>query len=421
VLDDVAACRFGDDILLVTVDLATPMFGRDELELLGTVVSTSVLALERLTALEELQTREAQLVQSHRIAAVGSWEWHPVSREFNVTEELLPIFGLPASVDNVSLPALLDTIPTRDRDALERVARRAIQVQGEFAIDHELRLPDGSTRVVHTRGQVDTDSTFPRLIGTVQDVTDRKAIENALREAYDREREATERLTSLDRMKDGILVAVSHELRTPLTSILGFVMTLRDRGDSLDQATRDEMVEHMVDQAEKLDRLLTDLLNLNRLRSGTVDSNPSHVNVAELVRSCVEELGIPDEQLTLELEEGDNVVDTIKVERIIENLLTNARKYGPREGQITVQLRRQAGVVELIVSDEGPGIAPAERARVFDPFHRAPGTENIPGTGIGLSLVAEYAELHSGSAWVAANASGGAEFHVQLHDLEPRS
>lgn len=416
-LEDTACCSLDDTWVLVAVSTCTPLLGTQELDVLESVVTTTSLALGRMRALDALREREAQLLQAQRIASIGSFEWNPVSDELHLSHELCQLLGIDPADDTHPRRDLIALVPPEDAirltDGLDAAARHA----RSFSLDHEVVRADGTRLVMHTRGRGIDGPGGMRVAGTVQDVSERKLVEEALRDAFVREREAADQLRSLDRLKDDILVAVSHELRTPLTSILGFAHTLRDRDVTLDERTRLELLDHMTEQSCKLDRLLTDLLDLNRLRRGAMLLHPAHTDVARLVVDCASSLAIPENLLDLQLDEGSPMVDAAKVERIVENLLTNARKYGPSGGMVRVRFRIDADGVELVVQDEGPGVPPAERESVFEPFHRVASTSAAPGSGIGLSLVAQYARLHGGRAWIEGRTGGGTSVHVRLRLL----
>jgi signal transduction histidine kinase len=232
-----------------------------------------------------------------------------------------------------------------------------------------------------------------RMVGTAQDITERKR---------------------LDELRDSILSTVSHELRTPLTTILGFSMTLQERGETLSDDLRTEMAVHLTAQAHKLDRLLSDLLDLDRLRLGRMPPSFSETDVTELVKRVLQGFD-SDQPITMQ---GDPVlaeIDGPKVERIVENLIANAVKHTPPGTEIEVLVARGEGGVLITVDDRGPGIAEEEREAIFEPFTRGVGSvAERPGTGIGLSLVAQFAELHGGRAWVEDNPGGGASFRVFL-------
>jgi signal transduction histidine kinase len=263
------------------------------------------------------------------------------------------------------------------------------------------------------------------LRGLIVDITDRKRAEQALRrseqkysDAFRREREATQRLRALDEMKNTFLEAVSHDLRTPLTSILGSAITLEQAGLDVPRSDALDLLRRIATNARKLERLLSDLLDLDRLQRGIVSPQRRLTDVSALVSQAVKESDLLGGR-EVELEEGTVVanVDAAKVERIVENLLANAARHTPSGTPIWIRVARQDGGVEIVVEDAGPGVPDDMKDAVFEPFRQGDGAPNpSPGVGVGLSLVARFAELHGGRAWVEDRPDGGASFHVLLPD-----
>jgi K+-sensing histidine kinase KdpD len=226
--------------------------------------------------------------------------------------------------------------------------------------------------------------------------------------------EAAERLRALDEMKNMFLDAVSHELRTPLAAVLGIALTLgRPEIDLSDPEERD-LINRLQTNARKLERLLSDLLDLDRLVRGIVEPNRRPTDVGALVRGVVEAAELPGgHEVTVQADALVLPVDAAKVERIVENLLANAARHAPDATGIWVGATAVDGGVLITVEDNGPGVPPELRAAVFEPFRQGPDrSQHSPGVGIGLSLVARFAEIHGGRAWVEDRPGGGASFRV---------
>jgi PAS domain S-box-containing protein len=259
--------------------------------------------------------------------------------------------------------------------------------------------------------------------GFVIDITEQKLAEQATREALERERralererQATRRLRALDEAKNVFLNAVSHELRTPLAAIVGIALTLKRAGSSLAEEDGADLVDRLAANAVKLDRLLSDLLDLDRLNRGIVTPKLRRTDLAALVARIATEwaTGRP---LELTLQPVVAQVDPAKVERIVENLLANADRHTTPDTPVWVKLARQDQGVLIAVEDAGSGVPPELRAALFEPFHQGPeASTHAPGVGIGLTLVARFAELHGGRAWVEERPGGGSSFRVLLPD-----
>ena len=251
------------------------------------------------------------------------------------------------------------------------------------------------------------------------------AVENAraraeIELALASEREVATRLKALDEMKNTFLEAVSHDLRTPLTAVMGVALTL-DREDLiLSPEDRRDLVRRLAFNARKLDRLLCNLLDLDRLVRGVVAPRCQPTDLAALVRTVLGEGDLlVDRHVSVDAEPLMADVDPAKVERIVENLLVNAAKHTPEGTLIWVRVAAQDGHALIIVEDEGPGVPKEIRDRIFEPFIRGTSDHPSPGVGVGLSVVARFAALHGGRAWVEDRPGGGASFRVLLPRTAP--
>jgi signal transduction histidine kinase len=235
-------------------------------------------------------------------------------------------------------------------------------------------------------------------------------------EAYERERAAGERLRELDDMKNQFLQAISHEVRTPLAVILGGASTLERNDLDLSENDRRELARSIGRRARKLDAMLQDLLDLDRLARGVLRPRRRLVDVAQIAFRVVEESGILTERdVSLNLQPAIGDLDAAQVERMIENLVSNAIKHTAPGTGVRISTHASDGVVEIDVEDDGAGVAPDVRELLFRPFTHGPTTpRHAPGVGVGLALVGRFAELHGGRAWLEDRAGGGALFRVQL-------
>ena len=243
---------------------------------------------------------------------------------------------------------------------------------------------------------------------------------NRAARAFSDEREETERLRDEDEMKTAFLAAVSHDLKNPLTAILGFSTTLEARLDRLPPERTLEFLGHITRSARKLEAMLTDLLDMDRISRGILTPRLAPTDMGALVRRIVEDIDLNNRPLVISADEIIAQVDGPKVERIVENLVTNALKYTPVDTTIDLQVAGRDGGVLIAVEDRGAGIPDEHKQKVFGEFHRVPGAEmTAKGTGVGLSLVARFAELHGGRAWVEDRPGGGASFRVFLPEGVP--
>src|SRR6266511_3485800 len=254
-----------------------------------------------------------------------------------------------------------------------------------------------------------------------RDVTERRRVEQQLRDSLEREQASTRHLRALDQMKSTFLQAVSHDLRTPLASVLGIAITLQRRHLELGRDDVADLLHRLSRSARKMDRLLNDLLDLDRLAQPTVSPERERVALGELVERVVKDASaellehrpVHVAVCPLRLE-----VDPPKVERIVENLLANAARHTPPGTPVWVRVEQHGNGALLVVDDAGPGVPPQLRETIFQPFRQGPRpASHAPGLGVGLALVRVFAQLHGGSAWVEDRPGGrGASFRVHLPD-----
>jgi two-component system sensor histidine kinase KdpD len=237
-------------------------------------------------------------------------------------------------------------------------------------------------------------------------------------EALERERQATGELRALDEMKNLFLNAVSHELRTPLAGVVGIALTLRRARSTLAEEDVADLLERLVNSAGKLQRLLEDLLDLDRLHRGIVTPRLRATDLGALVSRIAEQWQQQSgRRLAVAVEPVVARVDPDQVERIVENLLVNDDRHTTPDTPVWIRASRHDQGVLIVVEDAGAGIPPQLRAALFEPFRQGPDApSHAPGVGIGLTLVARFAELHGGRAWVQDRPGGGASFRVLLPD-----
>ncbi len=259
----------------------------------------------------------------------------------------------------------------------------------------------------------------------------RARTEDLVRKAHELE-QANKRLRELDEMKSAFLSSVSHELRTPLTSILGFAKLLKkdfiknfsplSHGDSLLEkrgARIQENLSIITEEGERLTRLINDVLDLNKIESGSMGWRDEVVQLGEIAEKTVQSIqGVFAQKTGVDLVyevEPDLpkiVADPDRIQQVLVNLLNNAAKF-TEEGSVTLRSRNDNGFVRVEVQDTGVGIAPEDRLTIFEKFHQSsfsPSKDKPQGTGLGLTICREIVEHYGGRIWVHSEQGKGSSF-----------
>ena len=210
------------------------------------------------------------------------------------------------------------------------------------------------------------------------------------------------RTVETERLRAALLTSISHDLKTPLASVLGSASALRDLSDDLSATERGELVQTIIDESERLNRFIANLLDMTRLESGAVLPNSVLHDLGEVVGSALRRAGkiLIGHRVELALQADLPMLnlDAVLFEQVLFNLLDNAGKYAPDGSVIRIQSRREAKSVVLQVLDEGAGIPPDDLDRVFDKFYRAQKGDHVrAGTGLGLAISRGFVEAMHGS------------------------
>ncbi|MBK8173061.1 MAG: sensor histidine kinase KdpD [Sandaracinaceae bacterium] len=220
-----------------------------------------------------------------------------------------------------------------------------------------------------------------------------------------------------EEMRSSLLSAVSHDLRTPLAAITGAASTLLDTKSDLASGERLEMLQTICEEAERLERLVANLLEMVRLDSGTVAVKSEWVPLEEIVGSALARLEKKLQNHTVRIDLPADLpliaVDPVLFEHVFLNLFENAAKYTPPGSAIEVTARQSSTALEIDVADRGPGLPPGDEARVFEKFFRGQHV-GVGGVGLGLAICRSIVEAHKGSMSAHAREGGGTVFRINL-------
>ena len=277
----------------------------------------------------------------------------------------------------------------------------------------------------------------------LRDISERKQAEERLKSLYEEvralnvelEQRVTERTNQLEialkeaetasRAKSDFLASMSHELRTPLNSVIGFSQMLREQYFGELNEKQAEYVSNILESGKHLLSLINDILDLSKIEAGKMELELSSVKIKDLLGNSlvmIKEKALAHRMslnlnITANLENLEIMVDERRIKQAMFNLLSNAAKFTPDGGAITVEARREGKELIVSVSDTGIGIAPEEQERIFKKFYQVSGniTDKTSGTGLGLSLTKSIVEMHGGRIWVESEGIGkGSRFTFTL-------
>jgi two-component system, OmpR family, sensor histidine kinase KdpD len=221
-----------------------------------------------------------------------------------------------------------------------------------------------------------------------------------------------------EQLQAALLNSISHELRTPLVSITGALSTLLADAGQLDAATEQSLVENAHEEAERLNQLVGNLLDMTRLEAGALTVRLEPSDVQDVIGAALAHLGTRLRERAVQVDVPADMplapLDFVPIVQVLVNLLDNALKYSPPTQPIQVSVRTTESHVAIEVADRGPGIPPDDLERIFDRFYRLQHPGSVGGTGLGLSICRGIVEAHGGSIRAHNRAGGGASFVVTL-------
>ncbi|RUT01238.1 hypothetical protein DSM106972_067890 [Dulcicalothrix desertica PCC 7102] len=390
-------------------------------ELLARVKANLELGQLRL---EGRRISEARMLLALESAELGTWDYYPITGVLNWDERCKAMFGLaPDALVNYDI--FLAGLHPEDRERTDKIVQQAMNPNGNGKYDIEYRtigIQDDIERWIAAKGQAyfNREGEVVRFVGTVLDITQKKQAEVEREQLLKSEQAAREQAEAANRVKDEFLAVLSHELRTPLNPILGWLRLLQTK--KLDSAKTTEALATIERNAKLQLRLVEDLLDISRIMRGKLSMTVAPTNLKSIIISATETVKLAAEakqiQLVLHLNSIESVSgDAARLQQIVWNLLTNAIKFTPNGGKVTVTLRTIGNYAQIQIIDTGKGIKPDFLPYMFEYFRQEDSstTRNFGGLGLGLAIVRQLVELHGGIIWAESPGENqGATFTVKL-------
>ncbi|MEW6554486.1 MAG: GAF domain-containing protein [Actinomycetota bacterium] len=381
------------------IEVASPAsaraFGEDDLRLLGLFVNQAAIALENSNLyrlITEDQRRTEAMLHSINDGVIA------------VNNDAQVILVNAAAERILNLPPFSETEKRHVKEViriqnLANIFLRSLHTNRELGEEIQFEPPDRRLLEVETSLIETSPGERIGIIAVIRDIT-------ALRE--------------LEQAKSDFVSTVSHELRTPLTSIKAYTATLRRPDVDFDDKTRQDFLQVIEEETDRLTRLVSDILDVSRIESGKLTLKRRDFDLSKLVRITIGKLQsqFPNHEIKLVSPESMGPVraDPDKIEQVFVNLVDNAVKYSPSGGEIVLTLEAQPHKVECGVRDSGVGIPEEHLPYIFEKFHRVDNraTREIYGTGLGLYVSRSIVEAHGGTIWAESVLGEGSTFHFTL-------
>ena len=367
---DLAAAVTLDEIVNIVVMHLSENFGRQIMVLLP---ENGKLGLSGYTP----ETRRALLDESERAVAIWAFE-----------------HGLPAGRDTDTLPA------AKVRYLPLKTSRGVVGVLGVQPHDETKHLTAEQRRLMEAfANQAALAIERAQLAGEAQQA--RLQIET-------------------EQLRNSLLSSVSHDLRTPLAAITGAASSLMDDENALGPTARHEMAQTIYEEADRLNRLLRNLLDMTRLESGALQIHKELQPLEEVIGAALSRLEEPLADRVVNIQLPDDLpfvpIDSVLIEQVFINLLENAIKYTPAHSPIDLSASQDGASMAITVADRGPGLPPGDEQRIFEKFYRAraPASRNGSGVGLGLTICRGIVEAHGGRIGAENRSGGGAVFRFTL-------
>jgi PAS domain S-box-containing protein len=363
---------------------------------------------EARQASEALRESEERLRLALDAGTCGVWDWDILANRITWSERIFEFYGLKSGQFSGTLADFTARTYPEDVARVSEAIRRSLEDDEPYCLEFRIVRPSGEVRWTATTGRVIRDGSRKpiRMLGATIDVTERRAGEEALREA--------------DRRKDDFLAMLAHELRNPLGPIRNAAHALRLIGLSTPEV---EQARDLIErQVAHMARLIDDLLDVSRISRGKILLRKQPIDLSALVQATVDDhrpllegfgLSVTIELETPLLAEGDPT----RLAQVVGNLLHNAGKFTDSGGSVAVRLRANGNQAILTIRDSGMGMDREMLARLFEPFSQADRSldRSRGGLGLGLALVKGLVELHGGTVRASSDGPGrGSEFSIQL-------
>jgi PAS domain S-box-containing protein len=378
---------------------------------------------KRRAAEAALRESEGRLRFTLEAAQIGDWDLDFTTGQARRSLLHDRCFGYDRLQDHWSYETFLSHVHTDDRpEVVRRIEAGRASLKG-WSGEYRVVWPDGSVHWVRTNVTVQQEGgKATHMLGIISDITQHKQSEESRLNAQRLEAE-NRQILEANRIKSQFLANMSHELRTPLNAVIGFADLLQSGAVDADLAKRRMFLGHIGTSGRHLLRLINDLLDLSKVESGRFEFFPEPVTLAPLIKDVTDTLSPASQAKHIVVATqidpalNDLLLDPARMKQVLYNYLSNAIKFTPERGRVTVRARPEGPTqFRIEVEDTGIGIAPDDLPRLFTEFQQldVSASKRHQGTGLGLALTRRLVEAQGGSVGVRSEPGVGSVFHLLL-------
>jgi PAS domain S-box-containing protein len=394
---------------------------KENLSRLGASITNSIKKLKltkaKAIAEEELHKSELRLQKAQSIANVGNWELDLSSKLVWCSDEAKRIYGLSYEGHEIPYEIIKKSPLPEFRGMLDETLDRLLKYNETYEIEFEIkRVNDGTIRSIYSKAElvVEPDYEQVKVIGVIQDITERKKNERELIHAKEKAEES-------DRLKTAFLHNISHEIRTPMNAIVGFSALLGE--PDVDENSKKSYIEIIMQSSNHLLSIITDIVDISNIEANLIKTVKNEVNINSMLKSLCSQFFPKSYEKRIDLswetslKETDSLIltDRTKLTQILSNMISNALKFTDK-GSINVTCKPVNNFLEFSVSDTGIGIPSQYHNRVFDRFFQVQNNVKrlYEGTGLGLTISRAYIKLLGGDIWLSSDPGKGTTFFFTI-------
>ena len=374
-----------------------------------------------------LETTANDLRAAQNVAKTGSWKLDLTTYKLRWSQEVYRMFDCEPYEFEATIESFLNFTHPEDRKRVNLAYTESLKTNKPYEIEHRLITKKNKIKYVLEKGRTTFDEDGNPLVssGVVIDITSAKKTEHKLKEAKEIAEKSERNLQEINKLKDKFLAIIAHDLKSPFNAIQGFSELLVNRiNESKEEEVCDKVrnyAEIIYSSSKKATGLLENLMEWALIEAGDIRFKPEILKVSEMTDQTREALDSALKLKSIQLidnspENMEIYADKSMLNSILRNIISNAIKFTPKLGQITITSQQDKNETKIAIQDTGVGMNEETRSKIFDNYEleSQPGTDNETGTGLGMILCKQFIRKHEGEIWVESEINKGTTFHFSL-------